>query len=95
MAGARMANGGADHGRDQVNSADPERFLSTKDLAELLGLKPQSLRAWRLRGNGPKYIRLGQGTKAPVVYRWRDVEEWLVERTFRHTAEEDPNGGTP
>jgi predicted DNA-binding transcriptional regulator AlpA len=69
-------------------AATAERFLSTKELAALLGLKPQSLRAWRLRGDGPRYIRLGQGTRAPVTYRWSDVEEWLDARTFNHTAEE-------
>lgn len=34
-------------------------------LARLLGRKPQTILAWRLRGNGPRYIRLGEGTKAP------------------------------
>lgn len=73
-----------------MTSAAPlpeERFLSTKELAELLRLKEQTLRAWRLRGDGPRYIKLG-GPKAPVVYRWSDVEAWLEERTYSHTAEE-------
>jgi len=63
-------------------------FLTTAQLARLLHRKDQTIRAWRLRGHGPRYVRLGNGLKAPVVYRWRDIEEWLDERTYRHTAEE-------
>jgi hypothetical protein len=66
-------------------------FLTTEQLARLLHRKEQTIRTWRLKGNGPKYVRLGNGTKAPVVYRWRDVETWLEERTYRHTADEETN----
>ena len=65
-----------------------DQYLTSMQLARLLNLKPQTVRAWRLRGHGPRYIRLGNGPKAPVAYRQRDVEEWLEERTYRHTAEE-------
>jgi predicted DNA-binding transcriptional regulator AlpA len=67
---------------------EAESFLTTQQLARLLHRKEQTIRAWRLRGHGPRYVRLGEGLKAPVVYRWCDVEEWLEARTFRHTAEE-------
>jgi len=66
----------------------PDEYLTSPQLARLLGRKPQTIRAWRLRGTGPSYVRLGNGPKAPVVYRRTDVEEWLAERTYRHTAEE-------
>jgi predicted DNA-binding transcriptional regulator AlpA len=65
-----------------------DTFLTSTQLAQLLKRKPQTIRAWRLRGHGPKYIRLGNGPKAPVAYRRTDIEEWLDERTYKHTAEE-------
>jgi len=60
-------------------------FLTTGQLAELLGLAPQSLRAWRLRGEGPDYAKLG-GRSGRVLYRRSDVDAWLQSRTVRSTA---------
>ena len=54
--------------------------MTTNQLAELLGLKPQTLRMWRLRGNGPPYIRL-VGPRGRVIYRASAVDEWLLSRT--------------
>jgi predicted DNA-binding transcriptional regulator AlpA len=72
----------------KANGSTPEALLSSEQVAAWLGLKPQTLRAWRLQGKGPRYCRLGDSTKAPCAYRKRDVETWLQERTYRHTAEE-------
>jgi len=34
-------------------------YVTTKEAAEILRLKPQTLRMWRWSGDGPTYIRLG------------------------------------
>jgi hypothetical protein len=31
---------------------------------------------------GPKYVKLGDGPKAKVVYRLSDLEEWMIDRLF-------------
>ncbi|MFH0901051.1 MAG: helix-turn-helix domain-containing protein [Pseudomonadota bacterium] len=66
-------------------------FLTTKELAQLLRVREQTVRCWRLRGgdSGPPYVRVGNGLKSPVIYRLRDVEEWINARTYRSTAEEE------
>jgi len=64
-----------------------EWYLTGKQLAEVLGIKPQTLRVWRWRGDGPPYIRFG-GLHGRVIYRATDVDKWLAERTFRNTSEE-------
>lgn len=62
--------------------------LSTIDAAKALGLKPQTLRSWRLRGIGPKYIRVGNPKTGRVVYKEDDIYEYLDGRTFRSVADE-------
>jgi hypothetical protein len=54
----------------------------------MLGRRPQTLRRWRLEGRGPRYIRIGNGPAARVLYRWADVETWMAARTFTTTSEE-------
>lgn len=62
-------------------------YLTTPALAEFLGVRPQTLRRWRMTGRGPEYTRLG-GCKGRVIYRREDVEVWLSARKFPHTAAE-------
>ena len=62
-------------------------LLHTAEVAELLGMKPQTLRKWRLSGCGPTYIRLG-GPLGRVLYRRSDIDVWLDARTFGSTAAE-------
>lgn len=55
--------------------------------AEILGIRPQTLRAWRMTGRGPKYIRYG-GKTGRIVYRLSDLEAWLDAQTHQNTSEE-------
>lgn len=71
-----------------LSAADgPTELLHTAQVAALLGFKVQSLRAMRLRGTGPMYIRLG-GPNGRVVYRRSDIEEWLSGNRFASTSAE-------
>ena len=66
-------------------------YISTEEAAELISMRPQTLRRWRSLGKGPIYIRLG-GRRGKALYRLSDVEAWLRQRTFSSTAQEDENG---
>lgn len=61
-------------------------FLTTTGLARRVPFEPQTLRAWRLSGRGPAFIKL-DGANGRCIYRWADVEAWLAERSHRSTAE--------
>ncbi len=61
--------------------------INTKNAAERIGVKPQTLRTWRCRGCGPVYTRLG-GPRGRAVYDVDELDRWLSERTFRSTSEE-------
>jgi hypothetical protein len=45
-------------------------------LADLLGISTKTLANWRASNRGPRYCRLG-GRGSGVVYRAREVDEWL------------------
>ncbi len=67
---------------------EPTQLLTSAQTAKLIGVKPQTLRLWRLQGRGPSYIRLGDSPKAGVRYSELDILDWLKARRFSSTSEE-------
>ena len=65
-----------------------DHLLTSIQTAELIGIKPQTLRSWRLYGKGPRYVRLGDSSKARVGYFESDILDWLNARRFSSTSEE-------
>jgi predicted DNA-binding transcriptional regulator AlpA len=63
---------------------DPDQLLSTRELAALTGLSTQFFEIGRVRGYGPRFIKLSQRN---CRYRRSDVVEWLEGRTFQRTSE--------
>lgn len=53
-----------------------EALLRDKEVAQMLDLKPATMRYWRSTGKGPPYFRLA-GKGSPARYRRSDVEVWL------------------
>ena len=49
-------------------------MFTTKELAAHLALSQSTLRAWRLRGEGPPFIRLGARN---VRYPLDQLERWI------------------
>ncbi len=67
-----------------------QAMMTSPELASFLRVEKQTIRVWRLRGIGPRYVRVGH-TK--VLYRRADVEEWLKARTFASTSDETVAAG--
>jgi excisionase family DNA binding protein len=65
---------------EQVLSRVDERVLSDTEVAERLGVSPFTVRAWRHKGQGPRFMKMGRA----VRYRSEDVE------AFKETALVDP-----
>lgn len=61
--------------------SDEERplpvFLTSVEVANMLRLSPRSLEKMRLENRGPRYIRLGTGGRAKVIYNLLDVVAWV------------------
>ncbi len=57
--------------------ANPERLLTTGQVATLTGMSMSWLEKGRIYGWGPKYLRLSAGA---IRYRWSDILTYLKER---------------
>ncbi|WP_299478093.1 helix-turn-helix domain-containing protein [uncultured Roseibium sp.] len=62
--------------------------LTTRDVADYLGLAVSTLNKMRLSGNGPTFIKLGPRR---VVYDLQDVEAWVAARRRKSTSHTTPD----
>jgi excisionase family DNA binding protein len=60
-----------------------QELSTTEEAARFLRLQKQTLEAWRLRGSGPTFVKLGRR----VVYRREALEEFMSERERRSTSD--------
>lgn len=60
-----------------TSRATDEQLLTTKEAAQMIGLKPGTLERYRSNGisNQPPYIRVGQQN---IRYRRADLAAWLT-----------------
>ncbi len=58
------------------------KLLDTNQLAEQLLNKSNTIEDWRIKGVGPRYIKIGR----LVRYRLEDVELWLEAQTRNSTS---------
>jgi predicted DNA-binding transcriptional regulator AlpA len=59
-----------------------EPLVSENEAAAVLHVKPPTLTAWRNRGQGPAYVKVGR----LVFYRLSDIKQWLEGRVVRPTV---------
>jgi predicted DNA-binding transcriptional regulator AlpA len=62
-----------------------DRLLTGAEVAERLNMPQATLRYWRHVGEGPRSFRLGPRR---VMYRERDVEQWLDEQYRTETGQQ-------
>ena len=68
-----------------TNMTPPElHILLTPDAARFIGAKESTLEKWRLRGDGPPFIRIGP---RKIGYLRSDLDAWLVSRRHQSTSE--------
>jgi len=68
------------------NAPEAEVYLTTAEAAVHLRRAQQTLRAWRIRGGGPRFIKLG-GAGARCVYAYSELRRFLLEHTYSSTSE--------
>ena len=69
-------------GSKEVSARAPvSLFLDTRQAAQYLDLQPATLEAWRCRGGGPIYLKLGRSVK----YRLSDLDAWVHSRLRENT----------
>ena len=63
---------------------EQKRFLNSDEAADFLGLQRTTLEAWRCRGGGPRFVKLGRA----VRYRQADLDGWIESRVRENTVSE-------
>jgi len=61
-------------------------LLNNEATAAALGISPATLKIWRWKGKGPRFIKLGESKQAGVAYDPVEVEAWKTARTFASTS---------
>jgi hypothetical protein len=69
---------------------DADAALSEYQAAEFLGLSVRTLQAWRVRGGGPRYLKIGRA----VRYQRRELVSYQRKHTIASTSENNSRGGT-
>lgn len=59
-----------------TNSSTTE-LITPEQVAELLKVHPGTLENWRVRGEGPPFVKLGNSRRSPVRYPRKAVEDWI------------------
>jgi len=63
-------------------------MFRTKEAATYLDLTKSTLEAWRCRGNGPAFLKLGKA----VRYRKQDLDAFITTRLRNNTSQDQTAG---
>jgi hypothetical protein len=66
-------------------AGDPDAAFNENQAAEFLGVSVRTLQAWRVRGGGPRYCKIGRS----VRYQRRALVLFQEEHTVSSTSEAD------
>lgn len=69
---------------DEIAADMGPGLLSTAQAADALGLSERTLQDWRLRGRGPRYVRM---SARAVRYRPRELAKWIAGREVASTCD--------
>lgn len=71
-----------------INPNDYNSLLKQRDVEKILEVSPSTMEVWRMKGLGPKWVRLGRA----VRYRAKDVQDYIDGLTsFQSTADKLEN----
>jgi len=66
-----------------TNSNNLGQFLSEVEVAQILNIKPETLRNWRWDGRGPKFYKFGSN----VRYKASDIETYIETMSRKSTSD--------
>jgi predicted DNA-binding transcriptional regulator AlpA len=72
----------------RATGSDTTRALTEREVADMLGLSVATLRAWRHRGKGPRFLRLGRS----VRYLPSDVADFVRSSAVDTTSVSSSDG---
>jgi len=72
---------------DNDHPTDPDfldRLINEHEAADYLGYSVRALQNWRVRGGGPRFVKVSARS---IRYRRRDLRAWVEARLQSHTSE--------
>ncbi len=67
-----------------TKTTNEQRLVTEKQAGKLLSVSPRTLRNWRTRGGGPRFVKISGRC---IRYRIADIYEWTKGRTKRSTSD--------
>ncbi len=61
-----------------------DRLINENEAAGFIGYTIRALQGWRVKGGGPKFIKVSARS---IRYRRRELIEWAEARLCSHTSE--------
>jgi predicted DNA-binding transcriptional regulator AlpA len=61
-----------------------QALMREHEAAQLLGHSVAALRKWRVKGGGPRYVKI---SRRSVRYRHLDLLDWIERHLVRNTSE--------
>ena len=69
---------------DAENRDHLDRLIGENEAAAFLGYSVRALQNWRVRGGGPKFVKVSARS---IRYRRRDLIAWAEEKLRAHTSQ--------
>jgi len=69
---------------DGVGTDHMDRLIDENQAADILCYSVRALQNWRVRGGGPKFIKVSSRS---IRYTRRDLQVWIDERKVSNTAQ--------
>ena len=68
-------------------TVDLDEFITDKEAAKLMRLRPNTLEVRRHQGkDGPPFYKIGDAPNAPIRYLRSEVIAWIKEQAYRSTS---------
>lgn len=67
-----------------------ESLIDEKEAARYLSHSVKTLRNWRVKGGGPRFVKVSGRS---VRYRWIDLNDWIEQRLVFSTSEAANDNG--
>ena len=63
-----------------------EILIPSREAAAFIGVSPATLENWRVRGEGPAFVKT-PGKTGKVLYEPAQIQAWHAQRRFTSTAQ--------
>lgn len=69
---------------DTYPTVDVDRLINEREAAAYLGYSVRALQNWRVRGGGPRFVKV---SRRSIRYRLRELNDWIEDHTVSNTSQ--------